>query len=402
MSTPSDVSRQPQWTRWGTRKAAPLAVWFPLSVYAVTRLISAGFMIAAAGAAHRSGYNSLATAWDGDWYRSIATTGYPSSLPTGADGQVGQNAWAFSPAYPLIVRALMAVTGLGFSAVAPALSLVLGAAAMVVVFVLLEQTVSRFYACACVLLTCTFMAAPAMQIGYTESLALLLLASALLLLRRRRYVAVAVLLLLLALTRPVVIAFIPVVIAHGASRWRGRAADPFPPGDRRAVALLTGWCIAATALWPVIVAVCTKDLFGWTKTHEAWRTGPGYGPGMGWPATFFASNGWPALAMLVFVVLLTVGIGLRSGSRAWGPELRAWGIAYPAFLFLTTVPGPSVIRWVLLAFPLLWPFPEAATSTSERRFRLVFISVLAIVGLAMQWVWVSHFLAATMPSLWYP
>ena len=362
----------------------------------------AGYLVAAAAMTHRSGYSALATTWDGDWYRIIATSGYPSSLPLDADGQVGQNAWAFSPAYPMVVRALMSVTGLGFAVVAPTLSLVLGAAAVVVVFVLLERTVSRFYAGACVLLLCTFMAAPAMQIAYTESLALLLLASALLLLRQRRYLAVAALLVALALTRPVVIAFIPVVIAHGVSRWRGQAGDPFPPRDRRAVALLTGWCVAATALWPAIVAVGTRDLFGWTKTHEAWRTGLGTPPGLGWPATFLASNGWPAVVMLAFVVLVTVGMALRSGASAWGPELRAWVVAYPAFLLLTTVPGPSVIRWMLLAFPLFWPFPEAAETLSERRFQVVFVAVLAIIGLTMQWVWVSHFLAAQMPSVWYP
>jgi hypothetical protein len=377
-------------------------LWFPLSVYTVSRVIATAYIVAAAGPARWSGYGTLATAWDGFWYRSIATTGYPSSLPIGVDGQVQQNPWAFSPGYPLSVRALMDVTGLDFTVVAPTLSLVLGAAAMVVVFVLLERTVSRFYACACVTLTCTFMAAPVFQLAYTESLALLLLATALLFLRERKYLAVAALLALLALTRPVVIAFIPVVIAHGVSRWRAQPSDPFPSRDRNAVTLLTGWCIAATALWPAIVALCTRDVFAWTKTHEAWRNTPDYAPGLGWPASFFANDGWPALAMLIFVVLATLGIALRRGAKAWGPELRTWIIAYPAFLLLTTVPGSSAIRWLVLAFPLIWPFPEQATTTSERRFRVIFIAMLAVVGLAMQWVWVSHFLAAKSPSVWLP
>jgi hypothetical protein len=273
---------------------------------------------------------------------------------------------------------------------------------MVVLFVLLERTVSRFYACACVTLVCTFMAAPVFQLAYTESLSLLLLAGALLLLRERRYVAVAVLLVLLALTRPVVLAFIPVVIAHGVGRWHGRASDPFPPKDRRAVVLLTGWCIAAAALWPAIVGVSTRDPFAWVKTHEAWRSGPVYPPGLGWPASFLHDYGWWAIAMLGFIVLVTLGIALRPGARAWGPELRTWAISYPAFLILTTVPGSSAIRWLVLAFPLIWPFPEEATSTSERRFRVMFIGVLVLVGLVMQWVWVSSFLAAKTPSVWVP
>jgi hypothetical protein len=402
MAAPTLVGRRLDGpARWSAGWALPFQVWFPLVVYGLSRLIAAAFMVAASSA-HKSGYAGLATAWDGDWYRLIATQGYPSSLPIGIDGQVEQNAWAFSPGYPFFVRAITSVTGLGFSVVAPALSVVLGAAAMVVIFMLLERAVSRFSACATVVLSCTFMAAPVMQLAYAESLALLLVAGALLLLRERKYVAVASLLLLLALTRPVVLAFVPVVIVHGVSRWRGRATDPFSRKDRRAVVLLTTWCVAATGLWPVIVGISTGDIFAWTKTQEAWRPEPHVFPGMSWPAYFLAHDGWPALVALALVVLLSLGIILRPGARAWGPELRSWSLAYPGFLLLATAPVPSVIRWLLLAFPLMWPFPEPAATRSERRLRLIFIAVLALVGLTMQWVWVSNFLAAAAPSVRYP
>jgi hypothetical protein len=367
-------------------------------VYGISRLITAAFMVAAPDSAHRSGYADLATAWDGGWYHTIATQGYPSALPLDVHGHIGPNPWAFSPAYPMIVRAFMAISGLDFSVVAPTLSLVLGAAAMVVIFVLMERAVSRFSACACVVLTCTFMAAPVLQLAYAESLALLLLAGALFMLRERKYVAVAALLLILALTRPVVLAFIPVVIAHGVGRWRGRGTDPFSRMDQGAVAFLTAWCVAATGLWPLIVASSTRNILAWSQTHEAWWTGPHFAPGLGWPASLLFNYGWPALAMLAFIVLLTLGIVLRPGAKAWGPELRSWSVAYPGYLLLATAPGPSVIRWMLLAFPLIWPFPEEATTWSERRFRILLIVMLAVVGLAMQWVWVSTFLASTAPS----
>ena len=384
--------------RWRRGWPPPFQLWYPLVVYGISRLITAAFMVAAPDSAHRSGYADLATAWDGGWYHTIATQGYPSALPLDVHGHIGPNPWAFSPAYPMIVRAFMAISGLDFSVVAPTLSLVLGAAAMVVIFVLMERAVSRFSACACVVLTCTFMAAPVLQLAYAESLALLLLAGALFMLRERKYVAVAALLLILALTRPVVLAFIPVVIAHGVGRWRGRGTDPFSRMDQGAVAFLTAWCVAATGLWPVIVAASTRDILAWTQTHEAWWTGPHFAPGLGWPASLLFNYGWPALAMLAFIVLLTLGIVLRPGAKAWGPELRSWSVAYPGYLLLATAPGPSVIRWMLLAFPLIWPFPEEATTWSERRFRILLIVMLAVVGLAMQWVWVSTFLASTAPS----
>ena len=80
-----------------------------------------------------------------------------------------------------------------------------------------------------------------------------------------------------------------------------------------------------------------------------------------------------------------------------GPEVRAWAGFYPLFLLLATVPGSTNIRHLLLAFPLMWPFPEEVTSTSGRRLRAAMVTTLAIWGLALQWVWISKFLALTAP-----
>ena len=70
--------------------------------------------------------------WDGSWYREIAENGYPVPLPVDpSTGAVSQNAWAFYPAFPLLSRLLMSVTGLGFPVVASTLALVCGAGAAV-------------------------------------------------------------------------------------------------------------------------------------------------------------------------------------------------------------------------------------------------------------------------------
>ena len=185
----------------------PFAIWFPLAVYTATRLIDALFILIAArhqialstglpGLAGYKiwepspaspGYGSVASNWDGQWYASIATNGYPTTIPRDSAGHALQNQWGFYPVYPLFVGAIMRITGLGFMVVAPLLSVLMGAAAVTVMFRLVSQILGRFAASATVLLTCTYMAAPAMQIGYTESLALLLLCTALLLLRGRQY-----------------------------------------------------------------------------------------------------------------------------------------------------------------------------------------------------------------------
>ena len=120
------------------------------------------------------------------------------------------------------------------------------------------------------------------------------------------------------------------------------------------------------------------------------------------PAYAWTRGGGLGLAVLLGIIGLTAALVLRSGARAWGPEVCAWAGFYPLYLLLATAAGSSNVRHLLLAFPLMWPFPEVAATTSERRFRVVLIAVLAIAGLAMQWVWVSKFLAGRSPSTWYP
>src|SRR5674476_609328 len=252
------------------------AVWFPLTVYAITRLFDVALILIAAR--HQvdlpkgGTYGSVASNWDGQWYFSIATNGYPTSIPRDAAGHALQNQWGFYPVYPFIVGAIMRISGLSFMVVAPILSFLLGAAAVTVMFRVINQGSGRFAASATVLLTCTYMAAPAMQIAYTESLALLLVCSALLLLRNRRYGWLVPVLVMLALTRAIALAFVPVLVVHGISRYRHRSLESFPEPERWRVVGLTGLAIVLTGLWPAIAAVTTGDPAAYTQTMSSWGT----------------------------------------------------------------------------------------------------------------------------------
>ena len=68
--------------------------------------------------------------WDGRWYREIVERGYPRELPVDGSGTVQQNAWAFLPLYPMLVRAMVTLTGGSFAVVGSLLSLVAGAGAL--------------------------------------------------------------------------------------------------------------------------------------------------------------------------------------------------------------------------------------------------------------------------------
>lgn len=72
----------------------PFKTWQPLMVNGISRLIAAPFIVTATYRAHRPGSADLATAWDGGWYRTIATQGYPSRFaprhrPTGRTEGMG-------------------------------------------------------------------------------------------------------------------------------------------------------------------------------------------------------------------------------------------------------------------------------------------------------------------------
>ena len=187
------------------RLNVPLSIWLPLAAFALTRLYSfaviswaARKQVALPSAAHPGiyqfaahptspGYLALITNWDGQWYQRIATLGY--HLPAhGAPGlKDALRMYAFLPLFPTVVGAMMTWAGLSFAVCVTIVNVTAGAAAMVVMFALLERTAGWFVASAAVLFTCCFVAAPLLQAAYAESIALLLVCTVLLLVAQRRY-----------------------------------------------------------------------------------------------------------------------------------------------------------------------------------------------------------------------
>jgi hypothetical protein len=201
----------------------------------------------------------------------------------------------------------------------------------------------------------------------------------------------------LALTRAVVLAFVPVLVVHGISRYRRRFVEPFPELDRWRVVGLAGLGVAVTGLWPAIAAVTTGDPTAYTQTMSSWGKDGQLPVLIQFPVVAWTEGRAVGLAVLLGVIALIATIVLRSGAGAWGPEVRAWAGSYPLYLLLATAPGGSNVRHLLLAFPLMWPFPKESTSTSERRRRIAVVAILAIGGLLTQWVWISQFLLLKGP-----
>lgn len=369
-----------------------------LAVYVATRVWGAVFI--ARAATHQapsiwtgphSSYFDMAQLWDAQWYKIIAESGYPDGLPVDQLGNVQQNPWAFFPGFPYTAKVVMAVTGLPFSPAAVALNLVLGACAVYVVMKVLQRVAGRRLGLWGAVLLCAFPAAPVLQIGYSESLALLLLALATWWLLDRRYGWSALAVLALALTRPIVAPFALVVLVHLVVRWRARGRDPLSLGQALGVIGLGLLSAVSSLLWPALVGLAVGSADAYERTQAAWRSGGVVQPfhqALGIARLLWGDRGPWYLAIGAAVLVAVV---LSPWGRRVGPELQAWTLAYPAYLLAVTEPWTSTFRYLLMLFPL-WVMVAAAL-----RSRWL-LAALALLGLWWQVHWIDDLLLFHPPT----
>lgn len=393
--------------------------WFPLGVYLLSRL----FVLVAAivlakdqialpvGIQHvritypipaDPGYWAAMTNWDGQWYRIIAEQGYPTTLPRTAGGSVDMNPWAFFPVFPLLTRALMQVTGLPFIVAGPLLSTVLGLLAMWALFRLVDRAVGRFEAIVAVVATCFYIASPVFSASYSESAALLAVLAVLMLLRARAYPWVVPALLVLSLTRNVVVAMVPVIIAHAVVRWRQGDEGPHPVRLRVGLGLLAAYAGALTLLWPTIVGVVTGVPDGYSQTMLAWKIQTKLKLYMWWNLLDVYYGVWGQILGVLGVAAFTWFMLSRHSWR-WGPEIWGWAGAYPAYIILVTSTTPSRIRYALLAFPMTLIIAWFLQLPWWRRWRWWLLGAIAVAGAIQMWWWTEHyFMISNLTDDLYP
>lgn len=122
-------------------------------------------------------------AWDAGYYLKIAQGGYPAEFSPTVTSVHG-----FFPLYPLLTRAVAAVTGLSELRAGVLLNVVLSVAAMVAIWLLVERLSDPAAATRAVLLIAFFPWAFVFTMTYAEPLLLLCAAVALLALLDRRWV----------------------------------------------------------------------------------------------------------------------------------------------------------------------------------------------------------------------
>jgi hypothetical protein len=322
--------------------------------------------------------------WDGRWYNIIAVSGYPSELPITAEGQVGESAWAFLPAYPAIVRGVMTIGSVPWNDAAVGVSLFFALAATLVFYKLLARVVPVQQALFAVVLFSVAPVSPLFQLAYAESMQLFLLALALYLLVRRKYGWMIPVILVLSFTRPAALALALVMSLHWIYRFAHRSRGRFPVRERMLVASVAVFAGISGLLWLVIAGVTTGVPDAYLSTELAWRSAYiGYQdlmPFMPWvlSSQWWLPGAWGYVA-LAGVVLVFITLMLTPAVKKLGVDIRFWLASYGLYLVAVFFPQSSTFRLLAPLFPAL----GALAAPRSRIYRVV----LVIVSLALQWGW---------------
>jgi hypothetical protein len=365
------------------------------AVWLASRAITTTLMLLFAGwqpknpwtAAHPS-YLAFSQFWDSGWYHTVAVSGYPSELPMTAAGRVAENAWAFLPGYPILVRALMVATTLPWEPVSVFVSVAFSLATALVFYRLCRLRLPSETALFSVVLFCVAPLSPILQVSYAESMYLFLLAVALYLLLRRRYGSLVPVIAIMSLTRPSGLAFALALLLHSAHRWLTRDSDPFPTRDRAAALLLAGFSTLMSFAWTVVAWAVTGSATAYTDTELAWRAPYiGYGtlePFEPWlqGAAFWGALwhvGGLALWLLAVVILGFVALLFAPPARRLGADIRIWSASYGLYLLAVFFPQSSTFRLLMPMFPLLG-------AVAQPRSTIYRVSVVALF-IAGQFGW---------------
>lgn len=367
-----------------------------LTIYAVSRLFD--FVLLSRVARMQPGtwmnpphpgYVGFLSMWDGFWYRRIAVTGYPSTLPVDHQGLVQFNEWAFYPLYPLSVRLVMRVLGTGWPLTASLVAMVCGGLAVLVLYSLVRRPAGHRLALWTVALFAFFPSAAVLQLTYTEGMAGLLLMSTLWSLQRRKYVLGAPLTLLLGMTRPIGIPVAAVVVLHVLRRIRHRRTEPVPPRQVLAMVVMVLSSAVSGFLWPGLAARGTGIPDAYARTMAAWRDNQAIVPFTPWwTGSRHAFGEWFGPLLLALILLVTVWALTRPQARVIAGDLRVWTVCYLGYLAMVLSPSTSIFRYLLMLFPL---GTLAAAASPARPYRILLLVTFA-AGQVVWVVWLWRFI----------
>ena len=283
-------------------------------------------------------------AWDAGFYLRIADGGYPAEFDPAA-----ASVHAFFPLYPAAIRVLNVATPLSGLQAATWLNVIFGAAAMVLLWLLVERFADRDAATRAVALVSFFPWSFVLTMGYAEPLLLALAAGCLLALADRRWLVAGGLAALASAARPngAALGFCCAWAAWQAIRqrqeWKALLAPALAP-----LGLVAFFAFLGARTGDPLANVRIKgDAFG--------DQGIGLEPSSLWPRLEgFVNAPLNDLNMLSTVISIAIVIAGALAMVRWKPPLTfvLWSAPVVLLAIVFTTYG-SMPRFVLTAFPLV-------------------------------------------------
>jgi len=326
-----------------------------------------------------SGWHNLFTAGNrGDalWYQRIATGGY----------RADDSSAAFFPLYPVAIRLLSALPGVGPLAAAIVAAQASFLAALVVFYALTAYELGADVARRATRYLAVFPTAFFFLVPHTEAPFLLLTLLAFWYARRNRWGAAALAAALAALTRSVGIVLLPALLVEAVLQWRhcGRRLVP-----RLAASCAPLLGLAAYGLfWGL-----RGDLLAPVHAQENWQRELTLPTTTLWHAVEAAGR-YGSYWLIDLLVVATVVAALTAGARLLRPSY----LTYAAFSLLLPLCEPfpdrpllSMPRFVAVVFPAYWVLAVASTRgrLPEPLVLAVFAGGYVLLGLLfMNWYYI--------------
>ncbi|MDN4616095.1 hypothetical protein P5G50_16735 [Leifsonia sp. F6_8S_P_1B] len=364
-----------------------------LGVYVASRVLTTMLMLSLYVASTIGGWESadersspgffgFSSIWDGWYYSRIAQVGYPADLPTDGAGNVEQNPWAFLPLYPLLVRALMTVTGLPFPVAAVTLAVLAGAGAALVLYRVVAVRAGGLSGLWATAFFCFGPLSFVLQLAYAESLFFLLMFAALLAMITRRYAAIIPFGVAAAFTKPGELAIplaLGIVFLVRIVRAR-RGGEVFRRSERLSM-IIAGVVTAAAGLaWPFIAQAVTGSPGAYVETELSWWTGfigrVAFVPLTPWFLFTWRYASFAGAMLVIAAILGYIWLLRRPTVKALGTEIIAYAASYALYLFAVFLPQQSLFR---LLIPLA-PLAGARGLTHSPRAR----TIVLVVGIVLQ------------------
>ncbi|BAU99424.1 hypothetical protein [Aurantimicrobium minutum] len=372
-----------------------LAWWIKVSlIFLLGRAISTAMLLVLASQQAENAWTGaqpslwdFSSMWDGRWYNIIAEVGYPTQLPVTEDGHIAENAWAFMPVYPALVRGVMVLTGLPWNIAAIIITVVCAYVATLVFYKLLTRFVPAQQALFAVLLFSVAPVSPLFQLAYAESMQLMLIVIALYLLVRRKYAWMIPVVLVLSVTRPGSLAIALTLVLHWIYRATQKAR--FLLKEKVLVAAVALIAAFSGVVWLFIAGAVTGMPTAYLETELAWRSAYiGYQELVPFTPWIFAAQWWttnfgyPEVAGYVLLAALVIGFVIflfTPAMKRLGVDIRFWLISYALYLLAVFFPQSSTFRLLAPLFPAL----GAVAAPKSKVYRVT----MTVLFIALQWGW---------------